>query len=118
MCLSFTAQNGVLIKCLSIKSFKVYFQLNSVIFMIFIVPFLDQLSFHKFQHFSTFITNFQDNNFPTYPALSLSSSQPVDVHCSSLPHLLLLFIFVNLFLSLSFIFESPHHSLSLCLGEK
>lgn len=32
MCVySFTAQNGVLIKCLSIKSFKVYFQMKSII---------------------------------------------------------------------------------------
>lgn len=71
-----------------------------------------------------FLTNFINNILYMYNKIArkhfplrLSSTQPVDVHVSSLAHLLLLFIFVISFVSLSVIFESPF-TLSLCLGEK
>ena len=71
-----------------------------------------------------FLTNFMNNILYMYNKfarkhfpLRLSSTQPVDVHVSSLALLLLLFIFVILFVSLSVIFESPLHSQSVSRGE-
>lgn len=108
------AQNGVLIKCLSIKSLKNSFCWRAssseiLTYTLFHTPVISQISFV----FSTCEANLQDDALH-----HIGSKQPVDVLSSSLANLLSLFIFVNLFLCLSFIFDSPLYSLSLCLGEK
>lgn len=109
VCLSFTAQNGV--NQMSVNQ-KCIFSCRVSFSFLISIPFL---SWPVVTHFINGIHYLCRGQI--YPAIRLSSTQPVDFHCSSVAHLLLLFIFVNLSVSLSFIFDSALHSLSLCLGE-